>query len=55
MVVLAEGLIEAIGEEGLQAAMGREQLGRYGIAATATRTATCAWARSSSAAWSRTG
>jgi 6-phosphofructokinase 1 len=30
MVVLAEGLIEKIGEENLLAAMGGEQLGRYG-------------------------
>jgi len=30
MVVLAEGLIEKIGEQGLMEAMGREQLGRYG-------------------------
>jgi 6-phosphofructokinase 1 len=30
MVVLAEGLIEKIGEEGLLEAMGRQQLGRYG-------------------------
>jgi 6-phosphofructokinase 1 len=30
MAVLAEGLIEKIGEEGLIEAMGREQLGRYG-------------------------
>ncbi len=30
MVVLAEGLIEKIGEAGLLEAMGREQLGRYG-------------------------
>ena len=30
MAVLAEGLIEKIGEQGLLDAMGREQLGRYG-------------------------
>jgi 6-phosphofructokinase 1 len=30
MVVLAEGLIEKIGEEGLLEAMGKQQLGRYG-------------------------
>ena len=30
MVVLAEGLIEKIGEEGLLSAMGGQQLGRYG-------------------------
>jgi 6-phosphofructokinase 1 len=30
MVVLAEGLIEKIGEEGLLDAMGKQQLGRYG-------------------------
>jgi len=30
MVVLAEGLIEKIGEEGLLEAIGREQLGKYG-------------------------
>ena len=47
--VLAEGLIEAIGEKGLAAAMAAGKLGAT-ARSCATRTATCDWARSSSAA-----
>ena len=49
IAVLAEGLIEAIGEKGLLDGAGRAGTAAATARSSATRTATCGWARSSSA------
>ena len=52
VVVLAEGLIESIGEKALVEAMDQIQLGRYGSGDARSSTTTCGSAKSSLAGWS---
>ena len=52
VVVLAEGLIESIGEKALHRGHGATRAWAVTATSNATSTTTCAWARSSLAAWS---